>query len=173
LYEKGVLKMGGRLLHIAPEPAIAKRLKDNYEHISADLGAMKVQVQTDITQLCFRDNCFDVVMCNHVLEHVPNDGKALSEIYRVLKPGGWASLQVPLDGEHTQEDLSILDPAIRARIYGQSDHVRQYGADFANRVNAAGLEPLFLNKNSFLASTELARLSVECEEVIIFGVKPL
>ncbi len=173
LYKEGVIKMGGRLLHIAPEHSIAYRLKEDYECISADIGPMKVQVRTDITQLCFRDNCFDVVMCNHVLEHVPNDAKALSEIYRVLKPGGWASLQVPLDGMQTQEDLSILDPAKRTLLYGQSDHVRQYGADFANRVKTAGMEPMFLNKNSFLTLAELGKLSVACEEFVILGLKPL
>lgn len=172
LCKKNVLKMEGRLLHMAPEPSMARRLKEEFEYISADIGPTKIQVRTDITQLCFRDNCFDVVMCNHVLEHVPNDAKALSEIYRVLKPGGWASLQVPLDGAHTQEDLSIVDPAIRTLLYGQSDHVRQYGADFANRVNTAGLEPIFLNKHSFLTPAELGKLSVECEEIIIFGLKP-
>jgi ubiquinone/menaquinone biosynthesis C-methylase UbiE len=136
------------------------------------MGAMTVQVQTDVTQLCFSDNCFDVVICNHVLEHVPEDGKALSEIYRVLKPGGWASLQVPIVGDHTHEDLTIRDPSTRTRLYGQSDHVRQYGTDFANRIKAAGFDALVLNKSSFLTPTELNRLSVQCEESVILGLKP-
>jgi SAM-dependent methyltransferase len=173
LYKRGVLKLGGRLLHVAPEACIAKRLREYCECISADMGAMNVQVRTDVTQLCFSDNCFDIVICNHVLEHVPEDGKALSEIYRVLKPGGWASLQVPLVGDHTQEDLSIRDPLTRTRLYGQSDHVRQYGTDFANRIKAAGFDALVLNKGSFLTPTELNRLSVQCEETVILGLKPL
>jgi ubiquinone/menaquinone biosynthesis C-methylase UbiE len=113
------------------------------------------------------------VICNHVLEHVPNDANALSEICRVLKPGGWASLQVPILGDHTQEDLSISDASMRTRLYGQSDHVRQYGTDFANRVKAAGFDALVLNKSSFLTPTELNRLSVQCEETVILGLKPL
>lgn len=172
-YKKGVLKIGGRLLHMAPEPCIARRLQESYECISADMGAMNVQVRTDVTQLCFPDNCFDVVICNHVLEHVPEDAKALSEVYRVLKPGGWASLQVPIAGEHTQEDLSICDPLTRTRLYGQSDHVRQYGTDFANRVKAAGFDALVVHKDSFLSPTELSRLSVACEDALILGLKPL
>jgi SAM-dependent methyltransferase len=171
LYKKGILKKGGRLLHLAPEPSIARRLREVYECITADRAPMNVQVQTDVTKLCFADACFDVVICNHVLEHVPDDRKALSEIYRVLKPGGWASLQVPLVGEHTQEDLSIVDPVIRARLYGQIDHVRQYGYDFMKRINAAGFDAIFLKKNSFLIPSELDRLSVQCEDVVILGLK--
>jgi SAM-dependent methyltransferase len=173
LYKKNAIKIGGRLLHMAPEPCIAKRLQESHECISADMGAMNVQVRTDVTQLCFPDNCFDVVICNHVLEHVPEDAKALSEVYRVLKRGGWASLQVPIVGEHTQEDLSIRDPLTRTRLYGQNDHVRQYGTDFAKRVKAAGFDPLVLTKGSFLTPTELSRLSVECEDALILGLKPL
>lgn len=173
LYRQGVLKKGGRLLHVAPEDCIAKRLRDDYECISVDMYGLEVEARADITSLCFPDACFDVVICNHVLEHVPEDRKALSELYRVLKPGGWASVQIPIDGEKTLEDLSIVDPAERERLYGQSDHVRQYGKDFVDRLQAAGFSLFQLRKQDLLAPLELDRFSVECEEAVILGIKPI
>jgi ubiquinone/menaquinone biosynthesis C-methylase UbiE len=126
----------------------------------------------DITALCFPSECFDVIVCNHVLEHVPEDRKALSELHRVLKKGGWGSIQVPIKGKETQEDLSVIDPAERERRYGQFDHVRQYGEDFRDRLQEAGFDVLELRKGELLDSAALERLSVDCEQSVMLVRKP-
>ncbi|WP_289028778.1 methyltransferase domain-containing protein, partial [uncultured Algoriphagus sp.] len=91
---------------------------------------------------------FDVVFCNHVLEHVNDDIKSCAEINRVLKPGGWGILQSPVyDLPETLEDKSITDPAERERIFGQRDHVRKYGKDYAERLRRSGLQ---IEENQFV-----------------------
>ena len=99
-------------------------------------------VDVDITEICFIDNEFDVIYCSHVLEHIPNDRKAMEEFYRVLKPGGWSLLQVPLDInlDKTYEDFSIINTAERKKAFGQWDHVRVYGKDYKDRLTEAGFE---------------------------------
>lgn len=140
----GIFQRPMRLLHMAPERALRRVLAPlkTLSYVTADLCAPKVSVHTDITRLAFPDNCFDAILCSHVLEHIPNDAAAMRELLRVLKPGGWAILQVPLDTTlaTTREDLSIVDPAERRRLYGQEDHVRLYGRDYAQRLTAAGFD---------------------------------
>ncbi len=81
---------------------------------------------------------FDLILCSHVLEHIPDDRGALRQLRRVLRPGGAAVIQVPLRTGPTDEDASVVDPAARHRRFGQFDHVRFYGSDFTDRVRAAG-----------------------------------
>jgi len=97
-------------------------------------------IHMDITAIPFNDHTFDVILCSHVLEHVQDDRKAISELYRVLKPGGWAILMVPIDLDRatTFEDPSVIDPKERERLFGQHDHVRWYGRDFLTRLEQAG-----------------------------------
>ena len=112
-------------------------------YITADIESPLAKVKMDIHQIPFKENTFDVVLCNHVLEHVDDDIKALSEINRVLKPGGFAILQVPFFNPvqaDTFEDNSIKDPREREKIFGQNDHVRKYGFDYPKRIERAGLE---------------------------------
>jgi ubiquinone/menaquinone biosynthesis C-methylase UbiE len=90
----------------------------------------------DITDIQYPDNTFDVIYCSHVLEHVPDDRKAMREFARVLKPEGWAVFMVSLSEEHTIEDPSITSPAERERLFGQHDHVRRYGPDFKDRLDS-------------------------------------
>ncbi|MBE0627722.1 MAG: methyltransferase domain-containing protein [Burkholderiales bacterium] len=129
-----------RLLHVAPEPCLTRELRriDALEYVGADLQGHHAMVKMDVTAIQFGDASFDVILCNHVLEHVPEDGKAMRELRRVLKPGGWAIMQVPIKGETTQEDPAVTSAAERTRLYGQHDHVRQYGRDYAQRLRAAG-----------------------------------
>lgn len=101
---------GGRLLHIAPEPCLAEKFRQEYDYLSIDLDGKKAMIAMDLTDMTFDDNSFDAIVCNHVSEHIPNAKKAMKEFYRALKPGGWASLQVPIKGNVTQEDLSITNP---------------------------------------------------------------
>jgi SAM-dependent methyltransferase len=129
------------ILHLAPEPPLTRRLaRPGVVYVKADLMASGVSVHLDLTRLPFADRTFDGVLCNHVLEHVPDDRRALAELRRILQPGGWAILQSPVDHrlERTLEDPAVTDPAERERLYGQRDHVRQYGRDYGARLREAG-----------------------------------
>jgi SAM-dependent methyltransferase len=142
LHKTDVLQKPTRLLHVAPEAPIARMLRHHraIDYLSADLSATNVMVKMDITSIQFPENSFDAIVCNHVLEHVPDDRKAMSELYRVLKPGGWAILQVPisLSSKSTYEDCSIRTSSGREQAFGQADHVRLYGGDYKDRLDQAG-----------------------------------
>jgi SAM-dependent methyltransferase len=133
-----------KVLHIAPEQPFLKKFKalKKLDYTTADLLSPIADVKMDIRQMPFADNTYDVLMCNHVLEHIDDELKATKEIHRVLKPGGWAILQVPLDSslEVTYEDLSITNPKQREKLFGQYDHVRLYGLDYAERLEKSGLK---------------------------------
>jgi len=136
-----------RVLHIAPERCIRKKLEGRLgkNYIAADkftrgyFYGRRTQ-RADITALSFPDVSFTLIICNHVLEHIPDERKALAELYRVLAPGGTAILQVPVSAinERTIEDSSIATPEARRRVYGQFDHVRLYGQDYPDRLADAG-----------------------------------
>ncbi|MGB3781083.1 MAG: methyltransferase domain-containing protein [Tunicatimonas sp.] len=130
-----------RLLHVAPEICFVERFErlSHIDYISADLDSPWAQVKMDLHDIPFADNSFDVVLCNHVMEHVRDDIQCMREILRVLKPGGWAIIQSPTyDLETTYEDPSIIDPKERERAYGQDDHLRRYGHDYGDRLRQAG-----------------------------------
>lgn len=133
-----------KVLHIAPEQEFLRRFKKmkNLDYISADLYSPIVDVKADILDLPFEDESFDIVFCNHVLEHIEDDSKALSELYRVMKKGGWGIFQVPLKHSLTEtyEDFSIKDPKDRQKHFGQYDHVRWYGMDYFERLQKAGFQ---------------------------------
>ena len=133
-----------KVLHFAPEQAFYKRFRKlkNLEYITTDLNSPIADVKADICDLPFENNEFDFIICNHVLEHIPDDTKAMQELYRILKPGGTAILQVPYqaDLETTFEDDSITDPKERARIFGQYDHVRIYGMDYFEKLKTIGFK---------------------------------
>lgn len=128
------------MLHIAPEEIFAEKLKkeDYIDYLTADLHDPDVMVKMDITDIQYPDDEFDIIYCSHVLEHVPQDRQAIRELYRVLKPGGWSVLQVPITADKTFEDPSVTDPKERERLYGQHDHVRRYGPDYKDRLQEAG-----------------------------------
>jgi len=140
-------KSGLHVLHIAPEACFIKRFEKIHgdRYITADIESPLAKVKMDIHQIPFKENTFDVVLCNHVLEHVKDDIKAMNEIQRVLKPDGFAILQVPFFNpvpETTFEDPTITDRQEREKIFGQDDHVRKYGKDYPQRIKRAGLKPL-------------------------------
>ena len=132
------------VLHIAPEACFINRFEKIHgdQYITADIESPLAKVKMDIHQIPFPDNTFDVVLCNHVLEHVKDDIQAMKEMHRVLKPGGFSIQQVPFFNpvsEVTFEDNTITDPREREKIFGQDDHVRKYGKDYAARMERAGL----------------------------------
>lgn len=131
-----------RVLHFAPEYMIQKTLKamPNLSYVSVDLDSSLAMAHMDITQLAFPDASFDVVLCSHVLEHVPDDRSAMAELFRVLRPTGWAIIVAPVDRSRaeTLEDPRVMRPQDRARLFGQHDHLRLYGRDYVSRLERAG-----------------------------------
>lgn len=131
-----------KLLHFAPEQAFYKRFREmkNLDYTTTDLLSPLADVKADICNLPFADNSYDVILCNHVLEHIPDDAKAMQELYRVMKPGGWGIFQIPqdLNRAETFEDNSITDRKQRAEIFGQYDHVRVYGRDYFDKLRSVG-----------------------------------
>jgi SAM-dependent methyltransferase len=131
-----------RVLHVAPEdclqPVLSRRA--NLDYLSADLAAGAAMMPVDISNIGFADASFDVILCSHVLEHVADDRRAMRELYRVLKPSGWAIMQVPMDAsrEATLEDATVTGARERERLFGQWDHVRVYGRDYPSRLREAG-----------------------------------
>jgi len=133
-----------KVLHIAPEQEFLRKFKKmkNLDYTSADLFSPIVDIKADILDLPFADESFDVIFCNHVLEHIEDDRKAMSELYRVMKKGGWGILQVPMKNslEKTYEDFTITDPKERQKNFGQYDHVRWYGMDYFDRLKSVGFD---------------------------------
>jgi SAM-dependent methyltransferase len=138
-----------RVLHMAPERQLTRALADAgfAEYVCGDLFTEGYKypdhVQNiNVLSIPFEDDHFDVVICNHILEHVPEDEAAMRELRRVLRPGGLAVLQVPIASRltETHDDPSVTEPADRERVFGQFDHVRLYGTDYADRLRASGFE---------------------------------
>jgi SAM-dependent methyltransferase len=133
-------RLRGRVLAFGPDDATDERLRhlSRVKYTSSDIDGSQAMVAADITQLPFDDDTFDVILCSHVLEHVPGEAAALGEIRRVMKPGGWAALMVPVDRtvEATLEDPSATTEQQRLERFGQIDHVRLYGRDVASRLGA-------------------------------------
>lgn len=143
LVETGLLSGEPSILHFAPELALQENLRSlpGVYYVGADLSPNSTaELRADITDIPFDAGRFDYVICNHVLEHVPDDCRAMREIHRVLKPTGTAIMQHPVDAhrEATFEDPSITSAQERLRLYGQRDHVRIYGRDFPDRLHQAG-----------------------------------
>ena len=135
-----------RLLHIAPEHSLMRHFRKLYatthDYVTADLESPLADEHFDVESIPMKDASFDVIICNHLLEHVNDDRRAMRELYRILRPGGWGILLVPEDRnrETTFEDNTITDPAERTRLFGQYDHRRVYGRDYDDRLREAGFE---------------------------------
>jgi SAM-dependent methyltransferase len=160
------------LLHVAPEHALQRRLAElpNVVYVSVDLDSALAMERMDVTEIGYDDNSFDAIVCNHVLEHVLDDRKAMRELNRVLKSGGWAMLQTPVDRNRkkTLEDPTVTNPSERIRLFGQHDHVRLYGRDYKDRLEEAGfsvsVEP-YVRK---LPGPMVARQLLDVDEEIYF-----
>jgi len=178
LYLLDVLKLGERelaLLHIGPAESVSGRLSslESLDYLSADLEPGIADVQADITDLYFDPSSFDFVLCVHVLEHVPEDRKAISELYRVLRPGGTALIQVPPSNlEVTAEDPSVTDPRERERLFGQFDHVRLCGSDYKGRLEEPGFDVEMVDYPALLEPSTRARYGLRVGEPFYVCVKP-
>ena len=159
-----------KVLHFAPEQAFYKRFREltNLDYITTDLESPLADVKADICNLPFADNEFDVILCNHVLEHIPDDTKAMQELYRVLKPKGIAILQIPQDlsRETTFEDNTITDKKKRAKIFGQYDHVRIYGRDYFNKLRGIGFTVEEVDYTATLSYKDITKYCLAKGEII-------
>lgn len=165
-----------QVLHVAPEQCFMKPFEKLHGegYVTADIESPLAKVKMDIHQMPFESNTFDAVLCNHVLEHVRDDIQAMKEIHRVLKPGGWAILQIPFFSpvpEVTFEDATITDKREREKIFGQDDHVRKYGRDYPKRISQSGLQPVEDQYAAQLSSADAARFGISPNEVLYVGRK--
>ena len=163
-----------RLLHIAPEVCLMHHLKPRYKssperYQTADLESPLADLHFDIQQIPLADESFDVVICNHLMEHVEDDLRAMRELHRILKRGGWGVLLSPVDLQRatTFEDDSITDPKERTRIFGQYDHRRLYGNDFADRLREAGFEVEDLDYAARLTPEERTRYALPEDHIYV------
>lgn len=159
-----------KVLHVAPEQAFYKRFRKqaNLTYTTTDLVSPLADVKADICNLPFADNSFDVILCNHVLEHIPDDIKAMQELYRVLKSGGMGIFQIPqdLNREITFQDDSITDPQERTKIFGQYDHVRIYGRDYFDKLRSIGFTVHEVNYTKKFTQQEIERYGLASGEII-------
>ncbi|WP_282030680.1 class I SAM-dependent methyltransferase [Winogradskyella eximia] len=158
------------VLHFAPEQCFLKRFRSlkNLKYTTTDLLSPIADVKADICDLPFEDNSYDVILCNHVLEHIPDDTKAMQELYRVMKPGGYGIFQIPqeLDRAVTFEDDSITDRDERAKIFGQYDHVRVYGRDYFDKLRSIGFKVEEVDYTSKLSNETVDKYRLAKGEII-------
>lgn len=159
-----------KVLHIAPEQCFLDifRNQKNLEYITSDLESPIADVKADICNLPFESNTFDIIFCNHVLEHIPDDTKAMNELFRVMKTGGFGIFQIPqdLNRETTFEDDTITDPKERAKIFGQYDHVRVYGRDYFNKLRSIGFQVDEVDFTKKIAPEKLERFALMKGEIL-------
>lgn len=139
----------------------------NIEYHPTDIFNPLIKNRFDITQLPFGENYFDLIICYHVLEHVTDDKKAMKELFRVLKSGGVALLQVPFSENETMEDASVTNPEERKKLFGQEDHVRYYGRrDFVSRLQQTGFKVEEVKYAQTLGEEKIKRYQLDRKEII-------
>ena len=175
--ETNIFKEKCKFLEVAPIPKISNRFKQspNIDYVSIDLSSPNAMLKMDLTNLSFTDNQFDFTLCYHVMEHVLNDRKAMAEIFRTLKPGGTAIIQVPMDNnlEETYEDPYCIDPQVRLEKFGQNDHVRIYAQDYKNRLVEAGFDVSIVDYCADLDADVIKRMRLSRNEKLYICKKPV
>ena len=149
-------------LHVAPERAFGALFAAaaGAGYLTADLAADGIMEKMDVTDIQHPDHTFDIIYCSHVLEHVPDDRKAMGEFYRTLKPDGWAVLNVPITADATFEDPLVTAPAERLRLFGQQDHVRRYGPDYRERLVEAGFKVAQVSPKDLLTDSQIEKFGM-------------
>jgi SAM-dependent methyltransferase len=164
-----------KVMHVAPEQCFLKRFRNmpNLEYLTADLESPIADYHFDLHQIPFESGTFDLVLCNHVLEHVEDDRKVMAEILRILKPNGFAVLQVPIayGNPSTYEDRSIIDPGEREKHFGQKDHLRLYGTDYPDRLREAGFTVKEWPVADHFSQEEIFRYRLAQEEIFYISFK--
>lgn len=163
-----------KMLHIAPEVALMRKFRKMYastpdRYVTADLESPLADMHFDVQQIPLEAESFDAIICNHIMEHVEDDGKALRELYRIMRRGGWGVILSPveLEREKTFEDDTITDPAERTRIFGQYDHRRIYGRDYAARLREAGFEVYDIDYKNELSKAEQELYALPADHLYI------
>ena len=174
--ESDLFESRPRLLHVAPEVCLMRHLRRTYagggnreDYVTADLESPLADLHFDIQQIPLADESFDVIFCNHIMEHVEDDRRAMSELYRVMRRGGWGVILSPVELTRatTFEDDSITDEAERTRIFGQYDHRRVYGRDYADRLREVGFEVEDLDYAASLTPDERARFALPVDHLYV------
>ena len=166
-----------RMLHLAPEYCYINRFKSmkNLDYVTGDLNSPWADHHFDVHSIPFDENSFDVLMANHLMEHVEDDYKVLDEFFRVLKSRGWGILQVPIDWKNpnTEEDKSVTDPLEKERLYWQSDHVRLYGYEnYPDRLRGAGFDVEIVDMQKQLGEERYNRYCLGEERWVFVVRKP-
>jgi len=173
--ETNFLSSNLKVLHVAPEQVFYKKFKKlkNWEYFTFDLNSPIADIKGDLTSTNFKDESFDLIICNHVLEHIEDDKSALNEIYRILKYNGISILQVPMNvkRKNTFEDSSIKSKNQREKYFGQYDHVREYGLDFKDRVEQAGFEVEMINYSTKISQDLVIKYGLMKDDLIPIGKK--
>ena len=163
-----------KLLHVAPEVCLMRHLRKAYkghevDYVTADLESPLADIHFDIQQIPLADNSFDVIFCNHIMEHVEDDLRAMRELYRVMSHGGWGVVLSPveLSRQNTFEDDTITDEAERTRIFGQYDHRRVYGRDYADRLRSVGFEVEDLDYAATFTEEDRQRFALPVDHLYI------
>jgi len=173
--ETDFLNSNLKVLHVAPEQVFYKKFKKlkNWEYFTFDLNSPIADIKGDLTSTNFKNESFDLIICNHVLEHIEDDKLALNEIYRILKYNGISILQVPMNvkRKNTFEDSSIKSKNQREKYFGQYDHVREYGLDFKDRVEQAGFEVEMINYSTKISQDLVIKYGLMKDDLIPIGKK--
>ncbi len=173
--ETDFLNSNLKVLHVAPEQVFYKKFKKlkNWEYFTFDLNSPIADIKGDLTSTNFKDESFDLIICNHVLEHIEDDKSALDEMYRILKYNGISILQVPINvkRENTFEDLSMKSKIQREKYFGQYDHVREYGLDFKDRVEQAGFKVEMINYSKKISEDLVIKYGLMKDDLIPIGKK--
>ena len=173
--ETDFLNSNLKVLHVAPEQVFYKKFKKlkNWEYFTFDLNSPIADIKGDLISTNFKDEYFDLIICNHVLEHIEDDKSALDEMYRILKYNGISILQVPINvkRENTFEDLSIKSKIQREKYFGQYDHVREYGLDFKDRVEQAGFKVEMINYSKKISQDLVIKYGLMKDDLIPIGKK--
>ena len=173
--ETNFLSSNLKVLHVAPEQVFYKKFKKlkNWEYFTFDLNSPIADIKGDLISTNFKDEYFDLIICNHVLEHIEDDKSALNEIYRILKYNGISILQVPMNVKrrNTFEDSSIKSKNQREKYFGQYDHVREYGLDFKDRVEQAGFKVEMINYSEKISEDLVIKYGLMKDDLIPIGKK--
>jgi len=162
-----------RILHFAPESHLSQKISslNKVEYLTADITRPDVDLNLDLTRLELPDCDFDVIIAIHVLEHIEDDRAALTEIYRILNPGGWTVLMVPIFGEYTHEDNNITTEEDRIKFFGQGNHVRAYGIDFRDRLTEIGFNVETILYQDVFKNKEDRNLLHDSEGILLLASK--
>ena len=173
--ETNFLNSSLKVLHVAPEQVFYKKFKKlkNWDYLTFDLNSPIADIKGDLTSTNFKDESFDLIICNHVLEHIKDDKSALNEIYRVLKYNGISILQVPINlrREKTFEDSTIKSKIQREKYFGQYDHVREYGLDFKDRVEQSGFKVQMINYSKKISKDLIIKYGLMKNDLIPIAKK--